>query len=121
MYQINDSITETQEVSFVLDSSSGFKNLKKIDLSSYSRGIILCDDSVGLNWLPKLKHIISNQLDIEHVELIKAVESSKNLNSFLNLIEILESKKCSTRDLIIAIGVFVFKLILHLGVIMPRH
>ena len=51
-----------------------------------------------------MKHIISNQLDIEHVELIKAVESSKNLNSFLNLIEILESKKCSTRDLIIAIG-----------------
>ena len=104
MHQINDSITETQEVSFVLDSSSRFSDLNKIDLSSYSRGIILCDESVSLNWLPKLKHIISNQLDIEHVELIKAVESSKNLNSFLNLIEILESKKCSTRDLIIAIG-----------------
>ena len=104
MYQINDSITETQEVSFVLDSSSGFGDLNEIDLSSYSRGIILCDESVSLDWLPKLKRMISNQLHIEHVEFIEAVESSKNLNSYLKLIEILESKKCSTRDLIIAIG-----------------
>ena len=83
MYKINDSITETQEVSFVLDSSSGFNNLNEIDLSSYSRGIILCDESVSLNWLPKLKRIISNQLHIEHVEFIEALESSKNLNSYL--------------------------------------
>lgn len=102
--QINDSIIEKQEVSFVLDSSKDFEKLSLIDISIYQKTFVICDDSLKSSWWPKLKKKISTMTEVCHVEFVTSIESSKDLKSFTKLVDVLAEKNCSRDNLIIAIG-----------------
>ena len=101
---IKDSITETQDVQFILDKDENLKHLNDIELSRYNRAIIICDSNLEKLIWPLIKKNISNQIEISRVEFIDAEESAKDLNSYSNLVEILCQIGITRFDLIIAIG-----------------
>ncbi len=99
---IKDSITETQDVNFILDSSKDFDLLDDIDLTGYEKAIVICDDSLKDDWWPKLEKKL--KVEIKHVEFMEAVEASKDVGSYAKLVDVLSDNGCSRDDLIIGVG-----------------
>jgi len=101
---IKDSITETQNVQFILDKDKNLKHLNDINFSEYNRSIIICDSNLKYLVWPLVKKNISNRIEISKVEFIDAKESSKDLQTYSKLVEILCQIGFTRYDIIIAIG-----------------
>ncbi len=104
MPQINDSITETQSISFLLDASKEFNQFPAITLSSYRHVFIFCDAALKQLYENKLRPLIAKQCKVEHVEWIPALETSKEIEYCVHLARLLTEKKCTRSDGVIAIG-----------------
>jgi len=103
-YKINESITETQHVQFIIDKSSSLDKLKDIDLSEFQKAIIFCDNKIKSSWWKKIQEILQKQNKIFKVFFIEASEETKSLKNYIKLVSDLEKNKCSRDDIIFAIG-----------------
>ena len=101
---INESITETQHVQFVIDKSNSLDKLKDIDISQFQKAIIFCDSKIKSNWWVKIEEILQKRIDISKVFFIEASEETKSAKNYIKLVSDLEKNKCSRDDIIIAIG-----------------
>ena len=101
---IKEAITEKQSVVFYLDNSPDCSGLEQIDVSAYQKCIVICDEYLKKIWWPILRKKLEKRINISHVEYLSASESSKNLESYVKLVDILAKFQCSRDDLIIAVG-----------------
>ena len=51
---INESITATQKVQFIIDSSNDLEGLNRINFTSYESGISRCDKHLQDSWYPEI-------------------------------------------------------------------
>ena len=60
-YTINESITETQHVQFIIDKSEALEELNNVNLSQYQKAIIFCDEKLKENWWLKLRKLLKQK------------------------------------------------------------
>lgn len=101
---INESLTETQSVHFIIESSRAFSGLAELDLSQHQKAIVFCDDSLKSIWWPQLEAVLRDKIKLSNIHFLTACESTKDLSSHMQLVNLLTDAKCSRDDLIIAVG-----------------
>ena len=103
-YIINESITETQQVQFIIDKSHSLEKLKDVDLSKFQKAIIFCDSKIEDTWWQKIEKILHKKINFSQVFFIEASEQTKSVKNYIKLVSDLEKNRCSRDDIIIAIG-----------------
>ena len=103
-YTIKDSITETQNVKFIIDDSESFEKINEIDLSNFQKAIVYCDEKLALSWWPIIEKSIIKKINVSETFFLKASEESKSISKYVELVENLEKCKCTRDDIIIVIG-----------------
>tara|TARA_B100000035_G_C21033006_1_gene569375 strand:- start:2116 stop:3252 length:1137 start_codon:yes stop_codon:yes gene_type:complete len=101
---INESITATQKVQFIIDSSNDLEGLNRINFTSYDSGIIFCDKHLQDSWYPEILKKLAPFLKIKNVNFLDASEETKGIESYVTLVNFLGNEKCTKNDVIIAIG-----------------
>ena len=74
---INESITETQQVQFIIDKSRSLEKLKDVDISQFQKAIIFCDSKIKSNWWIRIEEILQKKIDISKVFFLKQVRKQK--------------------------------------------
>ncbi len=92
-----------EEVSFIFDDSSEFKNIYSLKINQYNKVFLIYDKLLKKIWVDR----IINKL-ISHNKIIliplKASEDTKSIPFISKISNQLEKKKCSKSDVIISIG-----------------
>jgi len=101
---INESLEESQEVQFFLDSRDSLEGLKKIPFDNYQKAIVFCDQNLEKTWWKKIEFILNNKILIDGLKFLEANEQTKSLEYYRVLVNFLGEKKCSRDTLIIVIG-----------------
>ena len=104
IFIIEESISETQKVKFIIDNGSSLNRIKDIDFSCYQKGIVFCDKNLSCSWWPKINKVLKSQINIVDVCHLEAAEKTKSVKKYGELVNYLGSLKCSRDDIIIAIG-----------------
>ena len=104
MQHINESIKESQEVEFFLDSRDSLEGLNEIPISSYQKAIVFCDQNLKESWWKRIESKLNNQITIDGLKFLEPSENTKSLDNYSILVNFLGEKKCSRDTLIIVIG-----------------
>lgn len=101
---IRESLTDTQQVEFLLDQSPDFAKFRDMPLSTYQRAIVFCDVNLRHSWWPRIEALLSPQLPLAHVEFLQPSEQTKDLHTYVQLVDLLARHRCTRHDVIIVIG-----------------
>ena len=89
---------------FIIDESKCFSRLKEMNLKNYERTFIIIDNKVA----PLYQDCILENLNCNRSEIyiyeVEAIEYSKSINFYPQLIRFLESHTVGRYDAVVAIG-----------------
>ena len=101
---IKTTYTRKDTIDFIIDDDAEMAWLADFDSSGFERLFIVIDKEVSRLWGRKIKkNLESHKKEIFLFEA-EASENSKSLLFYPELVNFLESRKCSLSDLVIAVG-----------------